>query len=385
MRTLGWFGCIVMLIACAESRKGSDGAAGSGGADHPVAGAGLEDPCQAHRDAVANYVEAHRSCRRDADCQVVGACSGGFGFEAVNTMSSVGAEALSKETPEICQVFDGPTYEAVCKGVDVASDRAGECQLQALEHSCGEAPTPQTLCDGSSDIRLSFNVAGGFLSPTDGFTHPYGFTFFVIDGQCHYYASTDYMQGVYAGKLSQTDAGMLQRDLAFGHIADWKGSYGLQCADGSTESLAVQAGRFGCTCGCDGAPAGVTAAMAETRNWLNQLVLAGKLLDAELRAIASEYVGPMPPSVFDWPLSRAPADIEGLVAHNMTAVGDGALFAAGPDAAALRELRKRAIEQQPGTRVIYVRSGSPAKIYDLFMRDELPAADDAAIRSFLNH
>jgi hypothetical protein len=34
--------------------------------------------------------------------------------------------------------------------------------------------------------------------------------------------------------------------------------------------------------------------------------------------------------------------------------------------------------------VIYVRSGSPAKVYDLLVRDDLPAADDTAIKAFLD-
>src|ERR1700742_616505 len=100
MRTLCWLGCVVTLIGCAASRKGDDGAAGSGVERRPVAGAGLDDTCQAHRDQVLSYLEMNRSCFYDFECQLVGSCSAGFGFEAVNFKAIEGAQALSDKTPE---------------------------------------------------------------------------------------------------------------------------------------------------------------------------------------------------------------------------------------------------------------------------------------------
>lgn len=386
MRTLLGLGCVMALLACAESRKPSAGAAGAaaqgGGGAAPLAGAGADDGCQAHRERVLSFVETHRSCRLDAECQVVGACSAGFGFEAVSSSAVADGMALSEATPEGCQVFDGPLYESACMGTEAAADHVGTCKLLEIDQSCGEVPNPQTICDGSSDLRLMYSLGGGFVSPLDAFTNPYGSTFFAIDGECHFYASKDYDAGIYAGQLAGQEAARLELDLAFQHIASWKGSYGPQCADGSTGLLIAQSGRYGCTCGCDGAPAGARSAMAQAQPWVNRLTSVGKPLDAGMRALAYATPDPAPAKVFDWPLSRAPADIDGLVASD-NGVGEGAHIEAGPDAMALRKLRADVKAAQGSALVIYVRV-STAKVYRLYLRDELPEAGDAALRAFRN-
>lgn len=60
---------------------------------------------------------------------IVGACSGGFGFAAVNVAAEEQAQALSDATPDACGASDGPLYHAVCQ--------AGRCTALETGDACG--------------------------------------------------------------------------------------------------------------------------------------------------------------------------------------------------------------------------------------------------------
>ena len=90
----------------------------------------MVDPavCQAHAQEVLEFVEAHRACGSDLNCNVVGSCSGGFGFKAVNDSSNLQAQSLSNTTPRGCRTDAGNTYSAICdEGLCIAVQNGGIC------------------------------------------------------------------------------------------------------------------------------------------------------------------------------------------------------------------------------------------------------------------
>src|SRR5687768_1648572 len=56
------------------------------------------DPCEPHRETMHEFLGANRDCEVDSDCVIVGDCSGGFGFYAVNVAAQAEGEALSQST-----------------------------------------------------------------------------------------------------------------------------------------------------------------------------------------------------------------------------------------------------------------------------------------------
>jgi hypothetical protein len=74
------------------------------------------------------YLAAHRGCSTDSDCVIVGSCSGGFGFEAVEVSAKERAQQYSDQT-SCGQVFDGPTFHAVCE--------QGRCSARGTGWWCG--------------------------------------------------------------------------------------------------------------------------------------------------------------------------------------------------------------------------------------------------------
>lgn len=104
-----------------------------GGGDGGLLGrldASLRDaPADIARDCekASEFVAAHRTCSTDADCVIVGSCSGGFGFLAVQVSAQAEAQRLSDTTR--CRVYDGPLYNAVCE--------QGSCRTRPTGAWCG--------------------------------------------------------------------------------------------------------------------------------------------------------------------------------------------------------------------------------------------------------
>ena len=163
-----------LLLAGPDAGPGIDAALSAtrdagGGVDGRTDGS-VSSPDAANRDADAAdgspgttdrcaqdwaFLAAHRTCAVDADCVIVGACSGGFGFFAVEQSAKTAAQALSDHT--LCPAYDGPIYHAVCE--------QSLCRARATGASCGGARpsdggTPgcpangelyRTDCAGSAD------------------------------------------------------------------------------------------------------------------------------------------------------------------------------------------------------------------------------------------
>jgi len=403
---------MLLLVGCGESRSpggaagesaGRSGAAGSAGrqgaeggsgamaapggtgaAGRSAAGSGDQwtDMCEPHRSTTSAFLAAHRDCAVDADCTVVGSCSGGFGFAAVSASAAEQAQALSDATPNGCGAFDGPQYRAVCEraGSDSA---AGQCALREQGRACGEA-APE-LCDGSDDIRLGFMLGGGFVPSSYQFTNPYGIVFAAIDGHCRYYASRNYMEGTYSSTLTADEAAQLADDLGFDRIDSWAGHHGKNCPDAGGVTLATTTAALTCVCGCDGAPAGAAEAIQRLSEWAARLIEQGGPLDGAVSALAEPSSAVLPSSmVRAWPLAQPLTHYPGLITDSQTGSGPVARFEQAADAKSLRDLRNATFAADATLQSILVNDGSGTGNYQLYVRDELPSDRATAIRDFFD-
>jgi hypothetical protein len=284
---------------------------------------------------------------------------------------------MSDATPAACATHDGPLYEAICQRANPGD--YGICTLQETGKACGQAPSEPAICDGSSEIRLGFEVQGERISPSDYFAYPYGYYFGVVDGKCRYYASINYMEGIFTGQLSPDEAVQLAEQLQYGRIKEWTGHYGTSCFGQGPTILASPDGAVHCTCGCDGAPAGVSTALERPSAHLRRWVQQGKALDQGVSALACAAPGCNGDgAVQDWPLMRSITSIPGLVSAGENASDPGAAFAAGPDATTLRELRQHVYTTVKYPGFVRVQESGSANIYALYVRDDLPP--DVAMR-----
>jgi hypothetical protein len=252
-----------------------------------------------------------------------------------------------------------------------------------------DAAVADALCDGSSELRLVYRVSGGFVADTFAFTNPRGHTYLAIDGSCHYYALDDYMRGIQTGSLSAADADALARDLHWRELAGWK--WGVQqdmaCPDASGVTLSRAHVSAGCSCGCDtAAPKGLADALTQAQRWVTRLTAAGKPLDGAVTGLAFEGAssGTSIP-VLDWPLTTAPSAVPNLLHPRSEptlwqGTGSYARFE-GADAAKLRDLRSATLAAStitPG----FALARDAGKVYELYVRDELPEATAKAWDAF---
>lgn len=253
-----------------------------------------------------------------------------------------------------------------------------------------------SLCDGSTDIRLGYQVAGGGPAKNDSaFMKPYGHLFLVIDGSCNFYLNTvDAREGTRSGELSADEAEQLSRDVSFAKLPQWNGHYGQGCPDAPGELLTTSASRLSlsCSCGCEGAPQGAEAAMTKAAEWRVKLEARATVLNGPIRALAKleERVHASTPS-YAWPFERAIAETPGLVFEPsyIDPPPPGVLFEGG-DATALRALRTQANTDRKEVLENDLNVPSPVFIdhdsrgYLLYLRDELPADHAAGIGKFFS-
>jgi hypothetical protein len=111
-----------------DAGLGSKADAGDGGTrDAPPLG---DASCEQERA----FLNEHRACSTQQDCAIVGSCSGGFGFRAVQAAVKDEAQRLSNNT-SCGRAFDGPMYAAVCE--------QGLCRTRPTGAWCGAAPSSQ--------------------------------------------------------------------------------------------------------------------------------------------------------------------------------------------------------------------------------------------------
>lgn len=288
-----------------------------------------------------------------------------------------------------------PTSPPLAAGLDAAMSGTDSALADAAT-ACNDAKCdPEPLCDGSTAIRLGYQQGGGGPVPNnDTFMRPFGYTFLVIDGLCHYYLGPlDAREGIRHGELSRAEADQISRDVDFAKLLQWNGQFGQGCPDQGGFNLVTSKSQLSLACGCGGcvgAPPGAEDALNKILEWYAELEPRSSALTGPIRALAEslERVHETTP-VYDWPVARAIAETEGLVfvPNYNDPPPPGVLFE-GSDATALRMLReegnadfKRALEDDSSPPSPVARD-SDSRGYLLHLRDELPADHAAAIRAF---
>jgi len=365
-------------------RAGSTSTAqrGEGGQGVDDESSNSDDVCGDFQRSVAELLAKNEACTVDADCTIVGDCSGGFGFYAINLAGSAEAQALSDATPDGCAAFDGPQYNAQCA--------QNKCIAVEAPRSCGErSPTADPICNGSDAIRLSLDISGGGLVPSSyAFTHPHGHAYLFVDGRCTFYVSgLDYMTGIHTGTLPPDFAAQLATDIHWAELPELEGMGPDACPDGSYTTINALGFKARCSCGSCGtdAPPGKLEAIQKAGEWIQMVSELGVPLRGPVSALVMPEEASRTGDPATWSLSRAITDIPGLVvrAGTSTSAGSGVRFDDDVDNAALRALRDRQHSMYPnqGFARVWMSVGEP--VYELYVRDELPPEVESAFTEFL--
>jgi hypothetical protein len=243
-----------------------------------------------------------------------------------------------------------------------------------------------TLCDGSRDMRFGFSSEGGFVETTYQFTNPYGHSFLFIDGHCHYYASGSWLQGVVEGDLDKARADEIVKSVGLAQVEKLDYHDVESCPDAGVLWLRTAAGYLDCTCGCDAkAPKGVDQALNSAGSLKDALVDAGRPLAGSvvLIAILEEEVqssnSPLQVWPLIWPLSNIAMTWEAFTRK----IEPIEQVLSDDEAAQARMLRAQAVKGAAASGGI--RASDLGKVYNLFMRDELPDEAQRAIEHLLGH
>ena len=249
--------------------------------------------------------------------------------------------------------------------------------------ACGDttqdpAPDARALCDGSSEVRLTFKSGGGFVDSAYAFYAPHGFGFFAVDGTCHYWAGGNLNAGLRTGTLSMEMAGVITTELHVSEIPALAAHQDTESCSDAGVALIGAGGRFiSCTCGCDTLPAAIPQAFKNVDTINASLISAGLPSDGPLRALAIPVDDPKwqpPTKILDWPLASSPS---ALATSSMFTATSGKAIEAPADRMALRALRAM-VGEAPGFGPIYVRAPDGA-VFSLYLHDELPAPVDQAL------
>jgi hypothetical protein len=267
---------------------------------------------------------------------------------------------------------------------DAGSDASGETPGGGGPGGGGMPTRDYALCDGSSDVRLAVISEGGQLEPSYVFTNPYGHSFLVVMGSCHYYASSGWMPGIVEGDLSTSQAQQIKQRLSLVQLSQTMYHDLESCPDAGPIWVRAASGYADCVCGCDDtAPALVASSMAEAGMLRDELIAAGSALsgDVELFALDSGDTGAQPNDLswpFVWPISEVSVTQQELFA-------DGSIpkrrTLHNAEAGSARMLRSMVRARDPFSQRVRVLQGG--KGYLLYPRDMVPAAAHQAIKQVM--
>jgi hypothetical protein len=152
---------LVIVSACTDEGSASrpDGAVEphllDGGVHRPVE---LPTTCEGERE----FFRFHRWCEKNSDCVIVGSCSSGSGFQAVERALQKEAQGLSDHTKCLISL-DGPTYGAVCeRGVCTARPTGGACGQPVRDGGLSGCPAGQEqyLASCETPMTWGFDIQG---------------------------------------------------------------------------------------------------------------------------------------------------------------------------------------------------------------------------------
>jgi hypothetical protein len=278
--------------------------------------------------------------------------------------------------------------------------------IAALCWSCGSSKSAQgqpgdaaaasdqqsfeTICNGANAIRLVYRfVGGGTELPGKRVLSENGYEFLLIDGRCRYWALKDQYSDVRQGELSASDAAALEHDLNLPAWTGLQGDYTVNLCDGTAPWLRFAETRIRIHAACD------RSDNAARVIWLQDVVRHRLAL---LYERAQPFAGPIrlvlvseandvtwPPLVeqakTSWPARQDPASWALTLSAAENYVAGSSRLVEGPDAALLREAKRRFYE---GGGIAYSGGfvpviGPRGERYQLYLRDSIPLEDSSGL------
>lgn len=388
-----------LLSACAAQ---SDPAQGS--QTHFLAS--CDSSCPAPYDCICGVCTL--SCTANAMCSdssadaTCVAASGAESCEAAGNICDVecsgDAECRAFGSAHVCEsgrCREPAANEAGQGGMSAGPDSGGTSGAGTGGDAAVEAPPAPLgeLCDGTTDIRLMFGTAIAFSGPPayETLTAPYGRSFFILDGQCRYYAGSDPREGTLTGTLTAAEAEQLAADISWSMLEELSADPDpTSCPpDSGWYARAPGTGNlFTCTCGCEPGSSPLaeerSAALEALKAMMNDVIERGTALDGAVLAVA-HALGTATGSELEWPIARAVLDIPSFVREAPALEsGSSALYYKKPivfegdDAAALRALRASG---DSFSSAIQVRDGG--MLYQVYTRDAFPGEVERDIEDMI--
>lgn len=252
------------------------------------------------------------------------------------------------------------------------------------------ARAPSKICDGSSTIRFAqVTAGGGQVLPGSQVLNENGFSFFIIDGSCHYWAKGGQFADVKAGVLTPDEELRLYDDLRVESWPELKETCTGRVMDGASSFFRLGTSRIVVPSGCSGQDS--VSPLAEIESAFNahaaSLSGRGTPVDGPVRLVLVAV--PVDISWNDlvtnaaaaWPLMRPAAQFATSAEHASQYRAGDSMLVEIPDAGLLRAIRRTFMASG---NALYTGGYVPIRDdagnrYQLFVRDTVPMEDESGL------
>lgn len=250
--------------------------------------------------------------------------------------------------------------------VDTNGNDAGAMEVSR------EVLPPQSICDGTHDVRFSVRVLGGRPAAFTGTLYDLGSDFLFIDGGCRYWVSKPTDRGddlaiwreYRTGSVSPADLAWIESSVDYGRA--FPGSSCLRTGAADAGYLEFWDGNRALYCGGD-------TDIRPSSDVRERLWTSGAPVTGAVRIEVGQVMRPaLDGRQYDWPLMESPASFSVPYAK-ASDTGVSFLIDDSKDAAAFRALRARVIKDAEATPgyfygLAYLSDGASAVV----IRDDLP-------------
>ncbi len=236
------------------------------------------------------------------------------------------------------------------------------------------------ICDGSTDIRLAYQLGGGGpAAPGEVMLSENGWRFLLVDGTCQAWVLENSNGPLVRTDLSSDDEAQLATALK---LSTWKGITPPLggCPDAPGTSFRFGEQRLsGSVCGSDPASGWAQLNVAADAQ-LAHLAASGTAWAGDVRYLVLQESSPNDPRPpVDWPLATSLATVALGPDQAFSYRSGGSLRATGDDASKLRAIRTTAASASSTYGVTYEFTrvtDADGGTYQLYVRDALPFEQD---------
>jgi hypothetical protein len=237
---------------------------------------------------------------------------------------------------------------------------------------------PAELCDGTDEIKLRANLAGGLAVGLDSFTQHNGVQYMQVSGNCQYLASGPEWGLTRTGILEGELLHAVLRDLQYEHLPSMEGTWNQGgCYDSPVLTMQADSLAVRCYCHCqDSSPDAARALGTQFATVIERLLREGTYWDGPLRILVVRR--PMNngevENISEWPLASDPMQIaieyselwnDGELNEERL---EGVLVSSAEEIRAMRALLQSGPVRRSGAIMVRDVGGLT---YDLYGRDEI--------------